>query len=304
LWTILFFACHIAGYAQEKQQTPFLVPQIVYVGDRATLVIPLPGKAQASAKDSGLSLESSGPRFSSLGEIEIHRAVLERRAAGSRLVVEFSAYMPGVLELPPVEIGGEIFSGITVTVHSILGTGADASLLSDPAAALAVPGTGLLVYGSLGAFAFALLLALWLIFRGRRLLKQWTQRWKRRRLIFYMGGIEKRLRKILQKEGNRREILAVLSAEFRVFLSFFSGENCRAMTASESARLPPVVPEAAEKPRGDFLGAFFRHCDELRFQGGDISNGDVSALLCDLRAFLESLENAERKKHRQEEKAA
>jgi hypothetical protein len=255
----------------------------------------------ASGKET-ISLESPKDQFPSLADIDIHRLVLERRSRGSRLLVDFSAYTPGVLELPPVEIGSWRFAGLRVTVNSIIQPGSEDSSLSLPAPPLAIPGTALLVYGSLGAFVLVLLFSLWLAFRGKGHLKRRIEKWRRRRLIVSMAGMEKRLRKTLQKEGRSLEVLNLLSAEFRTFLSFFAGTNCRALTAAELGRLPPLA--SGEGPGGDFLGPFFRRCDELRFGGGNIPGGEAFAVLCDLRLFLGMLESAEKMTRRREENAA
>ena len=314
LWVIVFILIRLSAVAQDRSQGqgPYLIPPLVYVGDRATLVIPLAG----GTADSLVSLDVKNVPFSA--DIDFHRIILERRTSGSRLLVEFSAFVPGVLELPPIEIGGERFAGLRVEVSSILSSGASGTELSGPAPPLAIPGTSFLVYGTMSGFVLLLLAALWAGIWGRRYFGGWILRWQRRRLIISMWGIEKRLRRTLLKDGKRRDILNTLSAEFRSFLSFFTGENCRAMTAAELGRLPPLLPERggnAEAGAGDgaaiplvdagamsralsgeFLGAFFRRCDELRFSGSDIASAEALAVLGDLRRFLKTLDQAERGK--------
>jgi hypothetical protein len=260
------------------------------------------GAANGAARDALITL--APPNIPLSPDIEIRRVALERRPSGSRLLVEFSAFMPGLLELPPIEIGGQRFAGLHVEISSIIGSGENSMVLSGPASSLAVPGTGLLVYGTMGVFAALLLLILWGVFWGRRHLGALILKWKRRRLIVSMWGIEKRLRRTLLRDGMRREILNTLSTEFRIFLSFFSGENCRAMTAAELGRLPPLVQQAAPDEgggeageaalTGGFLGPFFERCDTLRFSGSEIIAGDVLAMLGDLRRFLKTLDRAER----------
>jgi hypothetical protein len=251
--------------------------------------------------------------------MDFHRITLERGHSGSRLLIEFSAFRSGVLELPPIEIGGERFAGLHVDIRSILDPGETGAVLSGPVLPLAVPGTAPLVYGTMGAVALLLSLSLWAGTWGRRHLGGWILRWRKRRLIVSMAIVEKRLRRTLLREGNRRDILNILSGEFRGFLAFFTGENCRAMTALEIGRLPPLEISAprdgaafpsddmAEPPAaayGGFLESFFRRCDELRFNGSEIITGDVLALLGDLRDFLEALYKTGRNKPRREEKAA
>jgi hypothetical protein len=263
----------------------------VYVGDRATLVIPLAGDTAGS--EALVSLDERMFPFSP--DMEFHRVVLERRPSGSRLLVEFAAFTTGLLELPPIEIGGERFAGLRVEISSLIGSGENDAVLSGPALPLAIPGTSLLVYGTMGGFVLLFLAALWTGIWGRRHFGGWILKWKRRRLIASMSGVEKRLRRTLLKEGNPRAILNTLSGEFRSFLSFFTGENCRAMTAKELGRLPPELLAWVESG-GDFLSGFFRRCDELRFSGDEIAADDILAMLGDLRQFLKALDRAERGK--------
>ena len=300
----LLFICATAA-AQEQ---PYLIPQIVYVGDRATLVFPL---TRALSKDAAITLDPG--QFPASPNIELHRVTLERRPTGGRLLVEFSAYAPGLLELPPFEIGGERVSGLTVEISSIIGSEDAGAVLSGPASPLAIPGTSLLIYGSMTAFVLCLLFLFWATFWGRRHLEGLIAIWKRKLLIVSMRSFEKRLRKSLAKDGDQCETLTCLSREFRVFLSFISGENCRAMTAAELGRLPPLAAPLAAPPAadlaavqgeeaavlsGNFLGAFFRHCDELRFSGKSIAKGEALAALDDLRRFLAALDRAPWAAHR------
>jgi hypothetical protein len=258
--------------AQIDLSGAYMVPSKVYVGDRATLVLPMQGVAADATINSRL--------FSS-PDIIIHHAAIERRPGGNFLTVEFSAYTPGILELPPLQIAGETFSGIKIEISSILAGDESAMVLSGPALPLAIPGTSLLIYGSMSAAIALGLLIIGCLFWGRKRLRSWLLTWKRRRLIASMLGTEKRLRRALAKGAIRREILDILSIEFRGFLARFTGENCRAMTAAEIAGL--------ENMDGEFLGGFFSHCDEIRFNGGEINGVQTLAVLGDLRRFLTGL---------------
>jgi len=258
--------------AQIDLSGAYMVPPKVYVGDRATLVAPLPG-VSAGAQ---INIDNS---FSP--DIIIHHAAIERRPGGNFLTVEFSAYATGTLELPPLEIAGEIFSGINVEVSSILAADESAMVLSTPALPLAIPGTSLLIYGSVSVVILLGLLITGGMFWGRKRIEGWLAAWKRRRLIAAMMGTEKRLRRALEKGAVRREILDSLSTEFRGFLSRFTGENCRAMTAAEMGMLANMD--------GAFLGGFFNHCDTIRFSGGEINGVQTLEVLSDLRRFLGGL---------------
>jgi hypothetical protein len=86
------------------------------------------------------------------------------------------------------------------------------------------------------------------------------------------------------KNKSPAECLSLLSGQFREFLSLFTGTDCRPLTAGEFLGLP-FYP--------DFLCAFFRRCDRLRFSGGGIERRDLAAALEELRSFIGVLVKAE-----------
>jgi hypothetical protein len=266
----------------SAQDEAYLIPRLIHVGDPAVLIVPL----QPSAGDAADIVMTSG--FPQNENIDIHRIILERRLSGGRLLIEFTAFVPGVLRLPDFEIGGERFPGLSVTVNSVIGAGS-APVLSGPASSLAMPGTAFLLYGSLFIFVFLLLLAVWFLFKGRVFLRELYKKYKRRLLFSSMKKTEKRLQKALLKGADKRLILDDISLKFREFLGVFTESNCLAMTAAEFADLP------SGQFSPDFsllsLGNFFRLCDEFRFSGADVSSQNIQRLLGDMRNFLVSFEN-------------
>ena len=277
-------------FAQNWQQDDaYMIPTKVYVGDRANFVLPLPGFTdQQEAEISPVQIPSSP-------DIDIHRVAFERRPAGNRLIIEFSAYAPGILALPAISIAGETFSGLAIEISSILDSGPASMILSGPALPLAIPGTSLLVYGTISASVITLLLALWALFWGRRQFKAWLEVWKRRRLLVAMWRIERRLRRDLAKGSGGREILDMLSIEFRSFLAYFYAMNCRAMTASEFGRMV-LIEEYPGAPGSEFLMDFFNRCDCIRFSGEEINGDETLGMLGETRSFLRALDRAMRKK--------
>ena len=326
----VWFVWFVVGFFNlHAQNSPYLVPRQIYVGDPATLVVPLPpaahnvpdivltmrdllsnenfyypnereklsnetnkainDTAKISNERGKLSNESIKASNSSL---EINKVTYERRTAGSRLLIEFTAFSPGIIELPYIEIGGEFFSGFTVKVNSLLEAEAadptgKARLLSGAAAVLAMPGTALMLYGSLTFIIAVILLAIWFIFKGRAVFKKLREKWKRYRLFAGMYSAEKRLTRALAKGVDKRIILDKISFEFREFLSILTGKNCRSMTAREFMR---------EFNESAFLGEFFGICDKLRFSGTDIDPDSIEKLLSDLKGFLDFKKNEEKAK--------
>jgi len=284
LFSLLFLILYSTSFAQDRSAEAFMVPSVVYVGDRAALILPLPGFAIKD--DSETASVVSAAVASPTNDIEIHRALLERRPVGSRLTVEFTAYAPGVLELPPIVIAGEAFYGLKIEISSIL----ESRVLSDPAPPLAIPGTSLLVYGTLTVILCFLSAAFWILFWGRSKIKGWLEAWEKKRLLKGMMGIEKRLRRTLVKDDDTcRNILDTLSGEFRLFLARFTGERCQAMTAVEFAN-------TELKLNREFLEDFFRRCDGIRFGGSEISGKNAVSMLDDVKQFLAALKNARHEK--------
>ena len=272
---ILALAC-TPLFAQDKNAGAFMVPPKVYVGDRASLILPLPGFA---VKEDYETESLVSPSI----DLDLHRALLEHRPVGSRLIVEFTAYTTGILELPPIAIAGEVFSGLKVEISSVLERDASGKVLSGPAPPLAIPGTSLLVYGTIISILCSLSIAFWVLFWGRKRIKGWLAAWERKRLLNGMRGIEKRLRRSLARgDDTCRNILDALSREFRGFLSHFTGESCRAMTASEFANTELRL-------NGEFLKDFFWRCDGIRFGGNEINKNDAMSILDDLKQFLAGL---------------
>ena len=256
----------------------YMVPSKVYVGDRARLILPLPAFPDTKA-------EINHGHILSSPDIDIHHIVLERRPGGSFLTIEFSAYTTGILELPPIDIAGETFSGLTIEINSILSPDESGTVLSPPVLPLAIPGTSLLIYGSISTAILLMLLTVWALVWGRKRLQGWLSAWKRKRLLASMLGTERRLHKALLKGVDCRQILDILSTEFRSFLTSFTGTHYRAMTAAEISLLKDTEGKN-DVLDDEFLGGFFSHCDGIRFSGREIDNGETLAILGDLKHFL------------------
>jgi len=137
------------------------------------------------------------------------------------------------------------------------------------------------------------------------------EKWKTLRLFKSIRKTEKQLREDIINGTDKRIILDKLSDEFRIFLSYLTGNNCRTMTAGEFKNLPLLAAESqsgqdtqsgARQPAMDsaFLAGYFRICDTLRFSGADIDYKDLLLLLDDMKRFADYQE--EQKKNEQKEK--
>jgi uncharacterized membrane protein YciS (DUF1049 family) len=295
IFILFIFIITITLHAQNK--SAYLVPRIIYVGDSASYVLPLP----SSSQEEDFTITSyDKDLLPSAPNIDFHRIILERRITGSRLIIEFTPFAAGVLKLPDIEIGGERYSGFSVTINSLIDS-RSAPVLSAPASALAMPGTAAMLYGSMAVIVILILSALWFIFKGRYAIDKLREKLKRRRLFKSIKNTEKTLYRLVLKGAGRRKILDKLSDEFKNFLSIFTGHNCRTMTAREFTEFFSQLPQQilAQENDASFLGNFFRRCDELRFSGSVIDAQAVINLLSELRNFTYALENKEKDKNRE-----
>jgi len=287
----LFLLCGICGGNLHAQMSrAYLIPGNIYVGDPAALVLPLP--ATQWIEDITLTRSNSfisDSRFPASEHIEFQRIILERRPTGSRLIIEFTPFAAGSLEMPVIDIGGEHFSGLRVTVNSLL-DGRNAPVLSQAASVLAMPGTAILLYGAMAAIVLIILSVVWFVFKGRTAIIRWKEKWKKRMLFASIRGTLKRLYRALYRGMDIRRILDRLSDDFRGFLSILTGDNCRAMTAREFERTFEHLEDSL------FLGSFFTRCDRMRFSGIPVEHEDVMRLLDDMRSFINLKSREEKSK--------
>jgi hypothetical protein len=290
---IVIFFSFSAVYAQSSQSAQssqysggtILIPKIVYVGDPAVLVLPLPA---AMINSDDIIMTELSPNLPKDDNIDFHRVILERRVTGSRLLIEFTAFVPGYLKFPEIEIDGEYFGGLSVTINSVIDTRKSLQL-SGYASSLAMPGTAVLLYGFLAIVVLVLLLLFWFVFKGRKFVKIIIEKWKRIRLFTFIRNVVRRLQKLLMRGGNKRDILDNISDTFREFLSVLTKANCRSMTAREFTNIPEEIIH-----NSNFLGYFFSRCDRFRFSGEDVNLREISGLLVDLRNYIEVLYLQER----------
>jgi hypothetical protein len=303
---LLLFALLPDYGSTQEPSAPYLIPQTVFVGDKARLVIPL--DAVFSAVEPVVLAKRE--ELPSSPELVIHRIELERRSLPStggsaRLLIDFTAFAVGTLFLPELKIpSGDsvlLFSnGVTIPIASILS--GDVLALAPSAPPLTVPGTVLLVYGTAGSIFLLLLLGIGLRFWGRDRASQWLTGFRRKRQIIAMEKLLINLRKDLAEptpEGLKEaEALTVLSAEFRTFLTVFTGVYCQALSAGEFAGLSPAVGREAEPLYGSVLsGAFlcgiFRRCDALRFSGTRLPHQELLDILNEIQRFVDALKQTE-----------
>jgi hypothetical protein len=284
----------------------YLIPQTIYVGDRGRLVLPL-GAAYAEIESIVITESHLLPIAS---DIVISRIEIDKRTGGPRLLVDFRAYAPGLLELPPLSLGAYEFTGLKVEITSIL-EAEDDRVLSDAAPPMPLPGTLMLVYGSIIALVLFLLFALLFAFRGipyMRMLK--TYRRRRSVIRALRRSIHKMRNAIAKNALLDNSMLTHVSQDFRTFLSFFTKINCFTMTPKEISALPkmmlhPMIHQSELKggevyifDHPEILYRIFKHCDDLRFSGNAYGKESVIAVLDSIDRFIIAFESYEKEPSR------
>ncbi|MDR1220874.1 MAG: hypothetical protein LBK73_14890 [Treponema sp.] len=267
---LLFYAFFVLiPLLAHAADTPYLIPQTVFVGDKAMLVAPL-GKAGADFQPKSIDAPETSD------DLVLHKITLERKGDSAQLAVEFTAYAPGEITFPVIRAPGfPDFTGLKATVASILDP--SSMTLSAPAAPLLAPGTTSFIYGSVTIVILLLIFGI-----GLRLF--WTNRFvnvrKRlfqRYLVIAMKSFIAKARKQPEKDGAALDILA---AQFRRFLTRFTGVDCFAMSAAEFAGLE----------RGTPLFLMFRRWDTLRFNVESVSQSDITGALDDVYNYISTLD--------------
>jgi hypothetical protein len=268
---------------------PYTIPQTIFVGDRGRLAVPL-GSAFAGVAAAVIQ----GPLLPRSEDLVINRVELEKRGAAAMLLVDFQAYAPGLLALPPLEIGAHTFAGLAVSISSILPVERQGMVLSAPAGPLAAPGTAALIYGAVLALLLLLLAMTLGSVWGRTRLRSCAERLRRQRVIRAMMRTLKRLRSA--SPGAGMEITETLSRDFRVLLGMLTGQNCQAMVPSEFLALDGLGSGAGPGPEA--VADLFRRCDALRFSGQRVEPEAALALLEEFKTLAGLLDAAERARNR------
>jgi hypothetical protein len=270
LFRACFFLLPLIAHAADA---PYLIPQIVFVGDRASLIVPL-GSADTNVQPKTIDLPETPD------DVVLHNITLEQRKGGAmQLVIEFTAYRPGDIAFPVIRVPGlSDVTGLKTTIASLLEP--SSMTLSAPAAPLLAPGTASLIYGSVTVIILFLIFGI-----GMRLF--WTNRFinvrknlLRRYLLIHIKLCIAKLRKQAEKhDGADGAVLDLLSAEFRRFLTRFTGIDCLAMSAAEFAGLDHGIP----------LSVMFRRWDTFRFNVERASHADITGALDDAYAYVNDL---------------
>ena len=310
LFVFAAFLLSPAQVAAEDVLSSFLMPLTIFVGDQARLLVTLGGDFSHAAP----FVRTHPPHLQENAFFVITRIELERRGGTTRLLIDFIPFATGTLYFPPIEFASLNedglplkLSGLYANVASVLA--GESMELSMPAAPLAVPGTGLLIYGSITAVILIVFLSIAVSVWGRRNFEGFWLQFRRGYLLRAMMRFLRRLRHEgnLKKNGNPGIYLGLLAAEFREFLSAFTGINCRPLSPLEFNELlfTRGVSFSAGTDRrlpaplsSDFLCNLFRSWDALRFSGKDVEKSDFFQAVDETEKFVCALREMERENNR------
>ena len=299
-WPVLFILIFVPFsliFSQTSGQlpAPFLLPQTIYVGDPGRLVVPL-GEDFANAEP---FIQDSLDWSYNASDLSIQRVELERRGEISRLLIDFIAYSPGLLPFPPIEIlldEDTVFLELEVNIASVLNPARMG--LAEMAPPLTQPGTGLLIFGSLGIILVFFFLGIGGSIWFRRHFSYFWNALRRRYLLRNKISFLRRLR--LECGSSESEspgfYLNILSGELREFLSLFTGENCRPLSAMEFLDMPLWnLPESSVNVslQSDISG-IFKNLDTLRFSGREIQMSHVFEAIGEAGRFITAMNRIER----------
>jgi hypothetical protein len=276
--------------------TCYLLPHTVYVGDKGRLFAQLGSsfiEAEAFVKDAVNELPK-------MQDLVITRMELEKRNNSIRFIVDFVSYAPGAFVLPPLELeafGNKtlLLGGLEIDIASILIS--DQTAISLPALPLATPGTGFMVYGTLGIVLLALVLGIGGFLFAHKFLGPLRNKQRRKKLLVSIEKTRDELKLIFDgSETNEhdtdsaKELFSLLAGDFREFLSLVSGIDCRVLSPAEFGNLPTEF-QARSSVGG--LGALFSRWDRLRFSGSGMARNDALAVLDEIGSFVANSANAE-----------
>lgn len=282
----LFFLFLAAGAFSQTAvgEGPLLIPPVIYVGDRARLIVPV-AATQGSTGTVSTVLDVAA-RLPRSPDVTVHRLELQSSGGKTRLLIDFTPYAVGSVALPPIEIGRFTLKDLAVPVASILAGGTDETL-SPPAEGLPVPGTAAQAFGFLAVVALLLLASAYALLRGGRRIKEWKVR-RRRNLA--LRSLRRVLARLGSEDSDRGEAsLEILSGEFRSYLTYRSSRNCLALTPREFLDLDGSSPLGEH---GAVLAAVFKRLDEARFGGDGMGYDEFLALLGEVERTVDALEAA------------
>jgi hypothetical protein len=248
---VVLSLCSLTAYPEDYtvEQILFLPPTF-YVGDTVEL------RVRISVSEGFVPSEPSElpePTWIHVRDVRIIPI-----ADDYDIRVAFSTYRPGTGELPSIEMGDIVLSGLEIITDSIIGD--EVSKIDEAFGPLPLPGTRLLLALTVGVLVVLPVLLIGGYVTIRRLIAALIDYRRGRRPWRKLDRLLEELKQI-RSPVNNREFYLALSDGLRAYLSVRVGDHVSALTSQELQRILrqgyPELPElnkiAAELPRFDMV---------------------------------------------------
>ena len=228
--------------------------------------------------------------------VVVHRVDTVPRSDGRWEVrVGFSSYRPGVLTLPPIDVGAFRLENIRVQAASLLaGDRAPAPVLRPPRPQLLLPGTGGVLLGA----AAAVLTVPYLLASGGLLLAARARRRRRQRARGLPRARLERAVRRLQASSPRSMAADAETASFYAQLAHLTRDYLAARMripahACTTRELRSALPEhGLHGTPGTELTAILDTADRVKFAGRHSSAAEMQALSERLIALVQAIDAA------------
>lgn len=273
----------IGGWLYPQNQgegyTVQLVPSVVYVGDRARVYLKVPNPAAVPLE----RVELKGPLPKST-ELVLFGVELVPGNKFSTILIDFAAYRPGNVLLPPLTIGPFTLKNVSIPIASVLSEEKGSPVLAPYKRPLWAPGTVLFLSLAGGGALLAVGLLIGIPTRGPAMLARYREFRRRRKALV---SLQRLIGSLATKKVLEGEDCALLAQTIRGYLRDRAEWDCFALTTDEMGHHEKVL---AIDGLGEPLVALFSLFDKVRF--GDPQKKRVSAeeVLSLVKEVMEKIE--------------
>ncbi|MCX7654924.1 MAG: hypothetical protein N2Z76_00150 [Treponemataceae bacterium] len=269
-------------YPQNQGQgyTVQLVPSVVSVGDRARVYLTVPNPTTIPPE----RVDLKGPLPKS-PDLVLFRVELVPGNKFSTILIDFAAYRPGNVLLPPLIIGPFTLKNVSIPIASVLSEEKGDLVLAPYKHPLWAPGTVLFLSLVGGGALLTVGLLIGIPTRGPVILLQYREARKRKKALL---SLQRLVRALATREFLDVEDCSLLVQTLRIYLRDRAEWDCFALTTREIKHHDKV---SSIEGLGDPLVALFSLSDKIRF--GDPQKKGVSPneILPLVNMVMEKIEN-------------
>jgi hypothetical protein len=280
----------------DSKECPFLVPAKVFVGDRAQLFVPVTPIIGDTRRT--LTIDTA-ERLPQSDQLRLYKLTLEYQGNKSYIIIDFSAYTPGLVEFPPLSLGPYNLESQQVYIASVLNEQPETMSLSPLEPALLVPGTLILVYTGVFIIILLVVVTLLFVFRGKNIVSRWKENYQKKTSTKRLQRTLKRLESLLDRPV---DFYTMLSTELRRFLSTQTGIDFFPLTGQDLTMM--TLPLNFSREEINFLSHLLRTGDTVRFGNEPAEAQQLKETIQAVKEFIASLEGTNRQEARKTEEVA